>query len=75
MVETFKSRDGHFVAVVSDKFLPCGVWDGTYSVSFFAFGSPDFDVRGTFGTGYKSYETKAKAISAAKRYIRKYEVL
>lgn len=74
MAETFKTKDEHFVAVV-DKSLPLGVWDGTYSVSFFAFGSPDFDVRGTYGTACKSYVTKEKAIAAAKRYIHKYEIL
>ena len=73
MSETFKTKDGHFMTIV-DKAYPCGKWDGTYSVSFFAFGSPDFDVRGTDGTACKTYSTKDKAVSAARRYIRKYEV-
>ena len=74
MREVFITNDGHFMAIV-DKSLPCGRWDGTYSVSFFAFGSPDFDVRGTDGTACKIYNTKDKAVSAAKRYVRKYELL
>ena len=68
------TNDGHFMTVV-DKSLPLGKWDGTYSVTFFAYGSPDFEVRGTCGTACKIYSTKDKAISAAKRYVRKYEVL
>lgn len=71
MSKTFMSKDGHFVTMV-DKSFPCGKWDGTYSVTFFSYGYPDFDVRGTNGTACKTYSTKDKAISAAKRYIRKY---
>ena len=73
MAEMFKTKSGDFMAVVC-KFLPCGKWDGTYAVDFFAFGSPNFDVRGSYGTACKSYKTKEKAIAAAKRYIKKYEV-
>lgn len=74
MREIFITNDGNFMTVV-DKSLPLGRWDGTYLVTFFAFGSLDFDVRGTHGTACKTYSTKDKAISAAKRYVRKYERL
>lgn len=74
MSKTFKTKDGHYMTIV-DRAFPCGKWDGTYSVTFISFGSLDFDVRGTDGTACKIYSTEDKAISAAKRYIRKYETL
>lgn len=74
MREVFKTKDGHFMAIV-DNFFPCGRRDGAYWVAFFSYGSPDFDVRGSDGTACKVYSTKDKAVSAAKRYVRKYEVL
>lgn len=73
MREMFRTKTGMYEAVVTE-FTPCGKWDGTYAVDFWALGAPDFDVRGTYGTACKSYTTKEKAIAAAKRYIKKYEV-
>lgn len=73
MKEVFRTKTGMYRAVVTE-FTPCGKWDGTYAVDFWALGAPDFDVRGTYGTACKSYATKEKAIAAAKRYIKKYGV-
>ena len=73
MKEVFRTRTGMYEAVVRE-FTPLGKWDGTYSVSFFALGSPDFEIKGSYGTACKSYDTKEKAIAAAKRYIKKYGV-
>ena len=53
-------------------FTPLGKWNGQYSVSFEALGAMDNDYRGTNGTGMKVYDTEEKAISAAKRYIKKW---
>ena len=73
MREMFRTKTGMYEAVVTE-FTPCGKWDGTYAVDFWALGAPDFDVRGTYGTACKSYATKEKVIAAAKRYIKKYGV-
>lgn len=53
-------------------FTPLGQWNGQYSVSFDAFGAMNNDYRGTNGTGMKVYDTEEKAISAAKRYVKKW---
>lgn len=42
-----------------------------WTVRFYCFGSIDYEVRGTYGTGTKEYESEEKAIAAAKRYINK----
>ena len=73
MREMFRTKTGLYEAVVTE-FTPCGKWDGTYAVDFFALGSPDYDVRGGDGVACKLYSTKEKAIAAAKRYIKKYGV-
>ena len=54
-------------------YVPLGVWNGQYAVSFFAFGVMDNDYRGTNGTGMKVYDTEDKAIAAAKRYTKRWE--
>lgn len=62
----FKSDDGFFIAEIYK-------WDAEYCVTFIAFGRIDYQFKGSYGTGSKSYSTKDKAIAAAKRYIKKFE--
>lgn len=42
---------------------------GDWQCTFFVGGYPNFDERGTDGTGLKFYETEEKAIAAGKRYL------
>lgn len=44
---------------------------GDWVCTFYVDGYPDFDERGTDGTGCKLYETEQKAIAAGKRYLKK----
>ena len=45
--------------------------DNSYICYFKINGKPNYDERGTNGTGLKIYPTKEKAISAGKRYLLK----
>ena len=44
---------------------------GRWSCNFYIDNRPNFDERGTDGTGLKFYGTKEKAETAGKRYIKK----
>ena len=44
---------------------------GDWFCTFYIDNRPDFDERGTNGTGGKFYETQEKAEQAGKRYLKK----
>lgn len=71
-LKTFTGSNDQLRANVR-QFTPLGVWNGQYSVEFYALGAMDNDYRGTNGTGMKVYDTEEKAIAAAKRYIKRWE--
>lgn len=68
----YKTNDGTRSTRVR-KSRPLGVFNGEYMVEFWAYGTPDNDIRGTHGLGCKTYSTMEKAIAAAKRYIKQWD--
>lgn len=59
-------KNGYYKAVIHfNDFIK--KWD----VKFYCFNSIDYEVRGSYGTGTKCYESKEKAVAAAKRYVNK----
>lgn len=60
-------KDG--VEYASYKVYP---WEGVFVCAFYAFGHPDTDLRGTYGTGCKFYDTAKQAIQAGRRYLKKF---
>lgn len=70
--KTFSGSSGQLTAKVK-KFMPLKQWNGQYITYFYALGEPDNDYRATNGLGSKVYDKEEQAISAAKRYVKRWE--
>ena len=46
-------------------------WGNEWVVEYICNGSPDYDIRGTYGTGCKIFPTEAQAEASGKRYVKK----
>ena len=73
MRKIYTGSNNQLKAIVRE-FKPLGQWNGQYCTYFYALDDPDYDYRGNNGLGMKVYDTKEKAIAAAKRYVKRWEV-